>query len=548
MTTVAILKATGTYADTLQAVGAASALQEMTGLAAQIVDCGDRFDISIDGSGEGTNWSPPSPGFLYIWRSKKDGSKPRGTDVMDYEKEKELSEQIKKANASSRARRAVAEAVQEEQEFAPAVVHSEFRLAAIIESMRKGWMGDKELYAWVIDHQDEALAWCRDRFLGRSVEPRMEVSNSQILNPSTGKGVHASKTVATSPNAISKGVCDTFTDWMKLRGITTSMLPHRSDEDFKFFVIEPGDIRVSDLKQVRSDLQKWNLWGGLRLDIESGLRLLQVVVMRSDVNGGEISLRGRRPKSVIRGLRQAYFKSLGTAAALMNDALLPLPSWFEVNSRDDVEDYLQITNEPYGGYGIKYGPLSNFQKELSSDVPILQQYRRWMTTGELDDLLTFHVQFAIDLLPRLAAGEFATAFRVEILDLLLKKGYPKVTEIITSDGFLSVARAVRNTTIYAAGMKSSDREVRFGLAQKWKQRIKAGNESFLATLGEFVQEQNWEVVHKLEGRGHVVSAEDLNQVVRLVEKHGAELVGMLLLGYGFARAEKVTTDADKPGN
>lgn len=545
MTTVAIPKATGTYADTLQAVGTASALQEMTGLSTRIVDGGDRFDVSTECADQSDNWSPPSPGFLYIWRSKKDGSKPRGTDVMDYEKEKEVSELLKKSNASARARRAVAEAIQEEQEAAPLSVHSEFRLAAIIESMRKGWMGDKELYAWVSDHQTDALAWCRDRFLGRTAEPPIEVSNSQILNPSTGKGVHASKTVATSPNAISKGVCDTFADWMKLRGITSSMLPHRSDEDFKFFVLEPGDIRIADLKQVRSDLQSLNLWGGLRLDIESGLRLLQILVMRSDVNGGAILLRGRKPKSVIRGLRQAYFKSLGTAAALMNDALLPLPSWFEVKNRNDIEDYLRITNEPYGGSELKYGPLSNFQKELSSEVPILQQYRRWMTTGEIDDLLTFHVQFAIDLLPRLAAGDFATAFRVEILDLLLKRGYPEVTEIITSDGFLSVARAIRNTTIYAAGMKSSDREVRFGLAQKWKQRIKAGNESFLATLGEFVQEQNWEVVHKLQGKGHVVSAEDLNQVVKLVADHGAELVGMLLLGYGFARAEKVTTDADK---
>ncbi len=123
-----------------------------------------------------------------------------------------------------------------------------------------------------------------------------------------------------------------------------------------------------------------------------------------------------------------------------------------------------------------------------------------------------------------------------------------MTPIITNDGFRSMARAVRNTTIYAAGMKSSDREVRFGLAQKWKQRIKAGNESFLATLGEFVQEQNWEVVHRLEGKGHVVTAEDLNEIVALVERFGAELVGMLLLGYGYARAEKTAAESDKPAN
>lgn len=119
-----------------------------------------------------------------------------------------------------------------------------------------------------------------------------------------------------------------------------------------------------------------------------------------------------------------------------------------------------------------------------------------------------------------------------------------MNEIIVSSGFQNIARAIRNTTIYAVGLKNSRREIRFGLAQKFKQRIKAGNFEFLAELGDFVQQQNWEVLHRLGGQGYVVTDADLDDIVRLTEKFGAELVGMLLLAYGFARADSVAGKGD----
>ena len=58
-------------------------------------------------------------------------------------------------------------------------------------------------------------------------------------------------------------------------------------------------------------------------------------------------------------------------------------------------------------------------------------------------------------------------------------------------------------------MKSSGREIRFGFAQKLKQRIKAGDSEFLAELSDFVQQQNWEVVHRLNGKGFQVSGSSI---------------------------------------
>ena len=117
-------------------------------------------------------------------------------------------------------------------------------------------------------------------------------------------------------------------------------------------------------------------------------------------------------------------------------------------------------------------------------------------------------------------------------------------EIIQNDGFKSVARAVRNTTVYAVSLSNSKREIHFGLAQRWRQAVKNGAGEFSVELSEFVQTNNWEVVYKLKGRGHQVTTAHLDEVFALIEKHGEEKVGALLLAYGFSRAAKIDEQAE----
>jgi hypothetical protein len=121
-------------------------------------------------------------------------------------------------------------------------------------------------------------------------------------------------------------------------------------------------------------------------------------------------------------------------------------------------------------------------------------------------------------------------------------------EIVENTGFLSVAWAIRNATITALWLQQQNNkkwDVRFGLAQKWKQKIKGGAKEFVPVLAEFVQDYNWEVTNRLEGKYHTVSKEDLDQVISLIENNGkdqSELVGMLLLAYGYARAPKTESE------
>ncbi len=540
MTVINISKGTGTYADSLRAIGIADLLKELTGNETLIKDVGTHFQIEYDDKILPEKWKVPTPGFYYIWRKSKEKTKPQGALVLDYEAEQNRVKGQKKG--SRKVKKEIEKVMQEQDLVSDEKINPEYRPSSILESMRKGWMSDKDVYIFVINNPDKALEWAKDELLNKgNKKAPFKVSSSQYYNPSAGKGVHSPKTISKSPGAINDKIIDPFSEWMKYRGAYLAMLPYRNGDDFKIFVIEPAEISPGALYVLRKNILNLNLWGGIRLDIEATLRLTEELINHSDVvqrELGKISLRGKRPNEIISGLRQAFFKSMGTAPALMNESFLPLPAWFQVSNIDDANIFLEIIREHIGYYesgNKKAGCLSSLDEKNSNDIPILQQYRKWLTTGNIFDLLNFLSIFAIHIIYRLGRNEWVKEFTVKNLTELFIRGYG-MKEIVEDVGFLSVARGIRNCTIYAVSLKK--REPHFGLAQKWKQKIKGGAKEFIPVLCDFVQTQNWEVEHKLHGKGHIISKEDIDRVITLIEKYGVELVGMLLLAYGYARAPK----------
>lgn len=547
MKAIEVPKGTGTYADSLRAIGTANLLEEISGAQVIIRDMGTHFQVecSMDVLPEGLK--PPSPGFYYIWKKSKEKDKLSGVLVLDYEEEKSRADGQKKRAAKKK--KVIDTALEEQGLTTIEKPHREYRPAAILESMRKGWSSDKDVYRWIIQNPVKALKWAQNEF--ELLEPieqfePIQVSNSQFYNPASGKGVHAAKTIAKSPGAISDEIIQPFVEWMKYRGAYIAMLPYRNGDDFKLFVIEPTEIGPKALALLREKLLDLNLWGGIRLDIEASLRLAEELIMHSDVMGQSIGLRRKRPAEVVRGLHLAFFKSMGAAASLMNDAFLPLPSWFCIGSKDDANVFLGIIREHIGSYAKKEpGCLWSLKEDHSSDVPILQQYRKWLTTGELSDFLDFLARFAVHVMEKRAKKddkERVKEFSTENLTILFERGYG-MKEIVENQGFKNITDAIRSSTVSSfenpkSGWKGSGYETLFGMAQEWKQKIKGGVQAFVPVLSEFVQKHNWEAVHKLKKGAPPISQDDLNNIVSLIEQHGVELVGMLLLAYGYARAPK----------
>ena len=330
-------------------------------------------------------------------------------------------------------------------------------------------------------------------------------SNTQFLNPITGKGIHSPKTVARAANAINAALSDPFEDWLKLRAAFIAMVAYRDGDDFKLFVLEPAQAKPTAIAEIATELRRLNLWGGVRLDIHAVLRCTAELIRHSDVMAdGPALLKNRRPRDVIAGLRQAYFKSLGTAAALMNEALFPLPDWFAIDTPEDAGRMLDIIEEFIGLPDRPGGCLGSLQEKNSDDYGTLQQFRDWLTSGRLQDLLSFHAAFAAHLLPKRARREWVRPFSTENLTFLFSTRY-SMNEIVTNTGFLSIARAIRNATIYSVGDNApSQLTTRFGLAQEWKQKLRAGKAEFFGAVAEFVQQYNWEVINRFKRQYHVI--------------------------------------------
>lgn len=547
-----VTKRTNTYADILEAVGLSSLIEELTGSGVRIIEHGDCYIL------EGKeipkiieDWPKIEPGYPFIYL-KKDGTPPVGW-VLHYDKEKEKAEaQREFRKAADKKRQKIQQGLQEQGIDGPPSPVAEYQMALFLAMMRKGWSSDKQLFLWLSEDAKRTASWIKANLENRpgSVESP-SVTNSQVFNPVSGKGVHRPKPDSTTPGSISGEVVNPFSEWLKYRGAYRAMLPYRVGGDFKVFVIEPGDIRLSELVKLHFELRALGLWGrgsGLLLDIETLLRLTELLIQHSDVMGNFISLRRKRPADTVRGLHQAFFQSLGTAAALMNYSFTALPSWFEVNDKEDANAYFRLIHSFVGRKdkdGVT-GSLLSLNEDRSDDVPVLQQFRRWLANGDLKDFLLFCCRFAVHVMERMGRDEWVVKLSTQNLDTILLRGY-NMQDIVERKGFKSVAKAVREATVYALQMqkqKKHEREVHFGLAQKWKQKIKGGNEEFTAVLAEFVQQYNWESENldiKLPGDGwkhHKVNVSDMDEIISLINQYGAELVGMLLLAYGYARTPK----------
>ncbi len=557
---IPVSKKTLTYADTLLTVGWASLLEECLGGTVRIKDCGDHFDVIAGCSFSSKDFENQriSPGYKYVLnKSDKDNEQPVG-DVFDYEREREKAKiyrQYQKDMQNAKNRGQVNKARQETGESEINRPNPELQVLTILSSMRKGFRGDKDVHQLIEENSDcmgsivaKRIAYYRNTDNQLAAEENIfagKVSNSQFFNPITGKGVIRPKPDGTTLASYPKKAVDWFEEWLKFRGMYNALLAYRSGDDLKLYVIEPQDVPSYVLKRLRHDLLKENLWGGIKLDIQAALNLAKVLIIHSkefDPTEGMMFMQGT-PKDVIGGLHLAYFKSLGTAAALMNCSFLGLPGWFEIHNHETAVAFLEIIEEHIGDRSQrKMGCLGSLRENNSGDVPILTQYRSFLSSGNLMTFLEFLAMFATHIIQQRERKQPVKQFSTTNLGRLFVMGYD-LQKIVDNEGFLNIATAIRKATVNAQYRKVAGTQVwdiHYGLAQEWKRQVKYPDR-FVIALSKFAQQYNAENArHAEQGkeRRKNISTQDLSQVVKLIEDKGSELVGMLLLAYGYAKEPK----------
>ncbi|QNB46147.1 hypothetical protein BR63_07370 [Thermanaerosceptrum fracticalcis] len=559
-----VLKKTGTYADALVAIGLADLLGsfEHDGVTrkTRIVDEGEVYTIKISPElsiEEILKWKR-DPGYIYI-RIKKTDPVPPGFPWYDYEGEKEVEKNYQEfQKTTARKGKQIGKAMQEQGVIPPSKPKDDLSIMKIFNSMRMGSNAYNQLFQAILETDDMSSILLNklSRFGFQNIKEVNQnnddklhnaVSTLQLFNPVAGKGVHRPKPDSSSPSSISPKLLDWFEEWMKFRAMHIGLLAYNTGndgKDTKVMVIAPGDISTKNLKTLRDDLLSERIRGSVWLDIQASLNITEKLIKHSEEfqqGTGSIKLAGRTPKDIIRGIYNTYFKNLGTASAVMNVSFLGMPDWFQVHNHQDAEDWLGILAE-------HKKCLRTLDESHSNDIALLLTYRDFLSTGDYRTFFDFLAAYGAHFIQCQVQKKHAQAFTTQNLRRIFMSDFK---EIIENHGFLNIATAIRKSTISPQIRKSmtgkAPFEIQYGLAQKWKRKVKFQNE-FITELSEFVQSYNAENTKRMEQGKETrknITTEDLNQVFTLIKHYGSELVGMLLLAYGYAREPREEESLDK---
>ena len=148
-------KGTLTYADTLEAIGLASLLEEITGKQARLLDLDEGYAVEGPALPEVESWPTLEPGYPFIYLPA-DGGKPLGW-VLDYVAEREKDQRRKDFfKTAGKKREQLLQTLREQGLDEPAPPVPEYKLALFLASMRRGWSSDKQLYRWLQSDRQRA--------------------------------------------------------------------------------------------------------------------------------------------------------------------------------------------------------------------------------------------------------------------------------------------------------------------------------------------------------------------------------------------------------
>ncbi len=544
-------KKTGTYADGLVAIGQADLLRKIetvTGEYRQVTikDGGDSYYLEVIPGitpEDFERWQP-EPGYIYIKVKKDDDDSP--LVYYDYEDAQE-KEKVYREFQKALDKKKIENTLQMQGLDAPLPPPEDLSVIKTYNSMRMGSNSYNVLHK--VLRETEHLSQLVQYKLGMlenihsSWEKPLKKAASvlQLFNPIAGKGTHRPKPDSASAGSFSDKLADWFEEWMKFKAMHLALLTYPIGDDTKVLVAAPGEITVSDLELIRRELLKQRIYGSVWLDIQAVFHTVRLLIKHSREYSGEqasLSFFEAAPNKVIKGLYSAYFKSLGKASAVMNVSFLALPGWFPIKGKKDAEDWLNIIGE-------HERCLKSLDESISGDIPILLAYREFLSTGNLSPGLDFFARYGTHFMQRKDQNKWAEAFTIQNVRRLFM-AYA-LGDIIENEGFKNVARAIRRATVNAQLRKAATGktpfEIQYGLAQQWKRKVKF-KDQFIIELSDFCQKYNAESARSMEvgrERRALISDDDLTQVICLIEKHSSELVGMLLLAYGYAKEDKEQT-------
>ncbi len=394
-----------------------------------------------------------------------------------------------------------------------------------------------------------------------------QLSASQLINPTQGKGVSGSKAVFAKPSNRDNFWLAEYLKWVGLRwaGFTFQM---RNSKDRKTYVLTPHRLDWDHHLGIREEFRKLMIGssGPIQLDTLIALRYVKAALRYTEIARNQSLLtrlfgNNQGINRTLTGLDSAYYKNLGQSSAMMNIARIGLPAWVRPVTLADIKRYERIIDE-------HLRIVRNLDEAKGEQCELLRLYRDFLSTNDLFTLLAFTDAYAGFVIQR---DRLAPQLTVHHLEVIMSSMSPQLSKITQSRGFRNLAYAIRMATVEAhrrnlkqnKGKYDVSYEVRYGLGQELLRKAAYPNE-FIVALSEFVHDYNAENARMRErlerqtgearpkGSRSDVSIKDIDELLALMDEYrDPQMIASLLVAYGYAstyqRDEQYVSDDSDDG-
>lgn len=576
-----IPKRTGTYADVFLAYGLATLLDRLAGQAEgefarpriTIADAGPHYEIRLSKPVR-AEWVPDglffrSPAPFLTNRRTPASEAPADTQVRD------VDQTWERVRAYQESRSALwGEGVRGtdlEQQLRDQEPPSDWTVVAFLGDWRMQamgiynrivaqWTNRRDLAAehvrailrWFATPQGDETALQAWKKAARGL--RVEETASQLLNPHQGKGLNEPKANALRMDNIKDRPWPE--EFLKAVGLWACLIPRRvvDADDWKAYVLAPLHLDWGVHREVIERFRRY-LWNerrrdetSLKADVTSLLLFTKAwldhveAAAQDDVDfDADPALAA--PERAVGGFHVAQFKLLSrNAYTMVNLSFLNLPRWTGTpQSRADVLALKEVIDE-------HLAVIREIDETRSDGYNLLRLYRDFVAGNNWDAFFDFTAGYSHEIVRRYNEGaRWVPTFSPSQLRRLIMAANKPLLPIVKNDGFQNVAYAIRYSTVIPQSRKARGQdslyEVRYGLGAELKRKATVRDE-FIVALSEFMQSYNQENSQKLENTGQQMRRNlrttDIEEIVRLVDEYGSEVVANLLIAYGYAREPQET--------
>lgn len=367
------------------------------------------------------------------------------------------------------------------------------------------------------------------------------VTASQLFNPHMGKGQNRAKA-----NRLAMGNEKVFwlLEFLKAVGLWEAAVPTINANVRKTYILEPKKIEMglhrSVFRRFRNRLRNE---GVVKQDIMVSLLYTKTLLEHSiEVDTPGIFSEGPISE-VVNGMGVATYQLLSrNSYTMMNLAFLGLPDWMPIPTSEDARCYVEILQE-------HRERVRSINEDRSEGYALLQLYRDFLSGNYLAPFYEFLTGYSSYLISELNHRRFyVKPFSETYLRRLFEMTNPALTPILEDEGFRNVANAIRKSTLSLVYKDRRKRryDVRYGLGQDLM-RTAQYEKRFIQELTEFMHSFNDETLRVYErSKGNVrrtlITTQDIECVVKLVDEHGSKTVCNLLVAFGYARDPREQTE------